>query len=693
MKNFKNLVLLFTTLGLVLNAQNLQPCTSVERYHDYLQQHPEKAVEAEQMKKDLFNNFKNISRKNRTTRIIPVVFHIMHDGQNGNISKEQIDDQIRILNEDFSRTNSDADNTPSAFASVAANTNIEFRLANFNPQGNCSQGVTRNLSNNSYEARDNVKSEVRWNTSKYLNIWVVNSIEGGDENSIVLGFAQFPWWGSASTDGIVIRHDVVGTIGSASGSLGSSNNGRTLSHEVGHYLGLRHIWGDNYCGDDGIDDTPTAADANSGCPNFPYNAGSCTGNATNGEMYMNYMDYTNGSCQNMFSQGQSELMNYVLDENRSSLITSSNISATGVNDMNYQVCSPIAEFYATDLMICQGERVSFIDNSWNGEPDDYSWSFEGGTPATSVSSDPSIQFLNAGIYDVSLNVSNESGEDTKTEQNLIFVSPLEAQYNSWQYFDNFEDESRVSEDWLFFNDQDNGWEWSNDAGYSSKSALTIQNRAGNAEGSVDYIISPSFNPAAMASASPRLYFDYAYSKLISSSNDDFKVYISRNCGETWTLRFSKSGVGLETTPTTVAALIPSDDQWQNVSIALGAFANAENVRVKFQFTAGGGNNFWLDNVNIGDINSIESLVDQVDLNVYPNPGFGNFSIDFSLVNSGNVKIDLMDIKGSTISLLLEEYANSGEFNLNYNLNGLSRGVYFIKMTVNGMTSMNKLVVQ
>jgi PKD repeat protein len=395
----------------------------------------------------------------------------------------------------------------------------------------------------------------------------------------------------------------------------------------------------------------------------------------------------------MFSQGQSELMNYVLDDNRSSLVTPSNLSSTGVNDMNYEVCSPIAEFHATDLMICQGEQVSFIDNSWNGAPDDYSWSFEGGTPATSDSADPSIRFLNAGTYDVSLNVSNESGDDTKTEQNLIFVSPLEAQYDVWQYFDNFEDESSVSEDWLFFNDQDNGWEWSNDAGYLSKAALTIQNRTGNAEGSADYIISPSFNPAAMASASPRLYFDYAYSKLISSSDDDFKVYISRNCGETWTLRFSKSGDALETTPTAVAALIPSDDQWQNVSIALGTFANAENVRVKFQFTAGGGNNFWLDNVNIGDINSIERPVDQVNLNIYPNPSFGNFSIDFSLVNSGNVKIDLMDIKGSTIKSLLEENTNAGEFNLNYNLNYLSRGVYFIKMTVNGMTSMKKLVIQ
>jgi PKD repeat protein len=693
MKNFKNLVLLFTTLGLGLNAQNVQPCSTVEHYHDYLHKHPEKAVEAEQIKNNLFNNSKNISRKNQTTRIIPVVFHIMHDGENGNISKEQIDDQIRVLNEDFSRTNNDSDNTPSVFASIAANTNIEFRLANFDPQGNCSQGVTRNFSNNSYEARDNVKSEVRWNTSKYLNIWVVNSIEGGDENSIVLGFAQFPWWGGSSTDGIVIRHDVVGTIGSASGSLGSSNKARTLSHEVGHYLGLRHIWGDEFCGDDGIDDTPAAADANSGCPSFPYNAGSCAGNSTNGEMYMNYMDYTNGSCQNMFSQGQSELMNYVLDENRSSLVTPSNLSATGVNDLDYQVCSPIAEFHATDLMICQGEQVSFIDNSWNGSPDNYSWSFEGGTPATSVSSDPNIRFLNAGVYDVSLNVSNESGDDTKTEQNLVYVSPLEAQYEAWQYLDNFEDEARVSDDWLFFNDEDNGWEWSAAAGYASKSALTIQNRTGNADGSVDYIISPSFNPSVMASASPRLYFDYAYSKLTSSSTDDFKVYISRNCGKTWTLRFSKSADALETTPTAVAALIPSDDQWQNVSIALGTFANEENVRVKFQFTSGGGNNIWLDNVNIGDINSIEQEENQVDLKVYPNPSSGNFSIDFSLANAGSVKIDLMDIKGSSVKSLLEEKANAGEFNLNYNVSDLSRGVYFIKLTADGMTSMKKLVIQ
>lgn len=684
--------MIFSALSLGLKAQHVQPCSSVEHYHEYLENHPEKRAEAQQIQDNLFNNASNISRKSQTTRTIPVVFHVLHDGESGNISKAQIDDQLRILNEDFGRTNPDASNTPSVFADVAANTNIEFKLANFDSQGNCTQGITRTKTDLSYNARDNVKSIVRWNTNKYLNIWVVNTIEGGDENSIVLGFAQFPWWGSASTDGIVIRNDVVGTIGSASGSLGSSNQGRTLSHEVGHYLGLRHIWGDQTCGDDGIDDTPTARDANSGCPSFPYNQGSCSGNSVNGEMYMNFMDYTNGGCQNMFSQGQSDLMNYVLDDVRSQLVSSSNLIATGVNDDNYEVCAPIAEFHASDLMICEGEEISFVDNSWNGTPETYSWSFEGGTPSTSISSDPNVRFLNAGVYDVSLSVSNVTGNNTSTREDLVFVSPREAQYSGWHFEDNFEDEAKVSDDWLFFNDEDNGWEWGSEAGKEGSSSLTIQNRIGNEEGSIDYIISPSFNPSVLASSAPRLYFDYAYRKLVDSSNDGLKVYVSQNCGETWQLRFSKSGDALATAETAVAHFVPTDDQWLNVSIALGTFASAENLRVKFEFTSGGGNNIYLDNVNVGDVNTVETQ-EPVEFGVYPNPSNGTFSLEMSLLESGSLSIDLMDMKGALVKSLLNENATSGDFNFNFNVSDSSRGVYFIKVTHNGMNTMKKLIIQ
>lgn len=697
MNKLTKLFLSFTVLGTAVSAQhshNHKPCLTAEHYEEYLEQHPERR-EAEMFARSrIFEQAKGVSRKNQTTRVVPVVFHIIHDGITGNISKEQIDDQLRILNEDFARTNPDASDTPAEFATVAASANIEFRLANFDPNGNCTQGVTRTESTLSYDARNNVKSLIRWDTDRYLNIWVVNSIEGGDENSIVLGFAQFPWWGSASTDGIVMRNDVVGSIGTAtSSSIGRSSSGRTLTHEVGHYLGLRHIWGDSFCGNDNVDDTPSATEANSGCPSFPYNVGSCSNNGEHGEMYMNYMDYTNGTCQNMFSQGQCDVMNTVLDDWRTTLSSSSNLTRTGTDGSVYDVCVPIADFNTTQYMVCQGDEIQFEDQSWNGQPEAYDWTFEGGLPSTSTVSDPVIAFLNEGSYDISLSVSNSSGSDVKSKNNFIYVSPREAKYASWQYLDDFENEEKVIADYIFSSDNNNSWEFSTEAGYNSNSSLRLGNNTGNPFGSVDYFITPSFDPTSMASNAPRLFFDLAYRRRDTESNDELRIYASNNCGKTWSFIYAKSGEDIESASMSPLTFIPSNDEWRSEFAILGSFRNSENLRLKFEFTSRGGNDVWIDNVNVGDVSSISATPDKVDFEVYPNPAFSQFNVQMNLQQAGDLSIDLFDLKGSLLKTLLNENVSAGEFNLNYTVSDLDKGVYFMRLTHNGVSSIKKLVVQ
>ena len=155
-------------------------CGTVDHEQSLIENQPEKAAAL----KERIQQFNQLQRansangiKNNDHYIVPVVFHVIHEGGTENISFEQIEDQMRILNEDFARLNSDAGNTPNVFAQYAGDTNIEFRLAKIDPDGNCTQGVTRTFSNLTNEARNNVKSLIQWDPQRYMNVWVVRTIE------------------------------------------------------------------------------------------------------------------------------------------------------------------------------------------------------------------------------------------------------------------------------------------------------------------------------------------------------------------------------------------------------------------------------------------------------------------------------------------------------------------------------------
>ena len=231
---------------------------------------------------------------------IPVVVHVVYRLAAQNISDAQILSQINTLNADYSKTNADASLIPSLFAPLAANSGIAFCLAKTSPTGAATTGIIRKSTTvTSFSSNDAVKRSANggddaWDASKYLNIWVCN-LGGG-----LLGYAQFPG-GAASTDGVVILFSAFGNSGSANAPY---NIGRTATHEVGHWLNLRHIWGDASCGNDQVNDTPTQSTANYGCPSFPKSTCSNTS-----DMFMNYMDYTDDACMYMFSTGQAARMN------------------------------------------------------------------------------------------------------------------------------------------------------------------------------------------------------------------------------------------------------------------------------------------------------------------------------------------------------------------------------------------------
>ena len=284
---------------------------------------PSRALKLQEIEEHAKQYLANPERAVNGVITIPVVVHVVYNTTAENVSDAQIQSQITVLNEDFRRLNADASNTPSLFASVAADAEIQFCLASVDPSGNPTNGITRTpTSVTAFSTNDNVKfnssgGKNAWPAGSYLNLWVCD-ISGG-----ILGYAQFPG-GAAATDGVVIDYAYFGTIGTATAPF---NLGRTATHEVGHWLNLRHIWGDGNCSvDDFVSDTPTAGAPNyTGAPcTFPGPNSCNSGAGDQPDMFQNYMDYSDDGCMNLYTQGQKTRMRALFDTGgaRASLLTS-----------------------------------------------------------------------------------------------------------------------------------------------------------------------------------------------------------------------------------------------------------------------------------------------------------------------------------------------------------------------------------
>ncbi len=296
MKNFSlALLAIFVVLSTTLFAQQ-RNCASMDNLA-YRQANDPGLLDRMEAIERFTNDFAQAPNNQRAVVTIPVVFHIVYRTNAENISTAQIMSQLEVLNDDFRRLNTDADNT----WSQAADTEIQFCLATVDPNGNPTTGITRtSTSVNGFGTNDAVKFNSQggkdaWPADKYMNFWVCN-IGGG-----ILGYAQFPG-GNPATDGIVCGSTYTGSTGTATAPF---NLGRTATHEVGHYLNLRHIWGDGNCNaDDFVADTPTSDASNGGCAVGHVSCSSV-------DMVQNYMDYSDDACMNLFTQGQKTRMQAV----------------------------------------------------------------------------------------------------------------------------------------------------------------------------------------------------------------------------------------------------------------------------------------------------------------------------------------------------------------------------------------------
>ena len=378
----------------------------INKYPTFYKSIEEKNLQLEQKSKELVSN---LSEKENTgeRKIIPVVVHVIHNFGNANVTDADVDYAIEQLNKNINRQAGNMLSTPDVFAAVSGSANVEFRLATKDPSGNNTNGIVRIHSEltDVPEPRDLVKSLSYWNSYQYFNIWVVNSLPDSDGN-MLLGYAQFPWSGSMSTDGVAIR-------------ASEFKNGKTLTHEVGHWLGLRHIWGDALCGDDGVADTPPAKEENWGVTlnQFPYHLNVCVADSINpaGEMFMNYMDYSDDAVMSLFTDGQMVIVNQTLEgdaENypfRRYLWSEENLELTGTsNGYKGEACNKKTSFIEKygnttnclgDVSVLKGNKTIFLGNGTTT----LTWDWGDGNTSTSAN-EPQYTYTSAGTYDVSMTI-------------------------------------------------------------------------------------------------------------------------------------------------------------------------------------------------------------------------------------------------------------------------------------------------
>ncbi len=723
---------LFTTASILIAAFSISfaqqnKCGSDIVLKKQIAKNPQVAANIEEFERgfDDWRTHKPPGFREGEKYIIPIVFHVIHEGGSENISKAQILDQVDILNKCLRHENADSTNTPSPFLALAGKIDIEFRLARLDPQGNCTEGITRTFSHKTNEASDEngVKELVDWNCYSYFNVWVVKSIGlQSDVGGVILGYAQFPASGFCGTDGVVMLHQVTGSIGT------SGSQGKTLVHEVGHWLSLRHIWGDDDCGSDLVNDTPPAFGPNFGiCYNdFPYlPATPCEGtDSLTGEMMVNYMDYSSDPCINMFTKGQYELIDYTLAGTlgnngvRSYLWSQENQWATGTHD-DYvvQACPPIAEFIANKTFACVGTSITFTDKSYNGVVTGSGvtreWSFPGGTASSLTTASSNVTYSAPGVYEVTLTITNPSGTDAETKSAYITISDNTAeQLTNWDYFEDFENVDDFNNNWIVVNSDNTVNKWEIAGGLTSPSgggALRVRN-FGNTTTEIEEAISPSYNLSNLQSP---VILRYSYSGATRTYlgdhggtppdftvvGDDLKVFYSINCGQTWTQipQLALTADNLINAGLYPDSYVPNPSSiWNEKQTTLpSGAANADNVRFKFTYNVGTGfgNNFYIDGIHIQNVTGIEELNTLLGVQVFPNPSNGLTRISLNAPENGKLSLKLIDLLGREVASIYNGSVNAGEQVYNVDVNTIDAGIYFMQINYNGKTSATKLIVQ
>ena len=619
------------------------------------------------------------------TIVIPVVFHIIHMNGPENIDDEQLHNAIEVLNTDFSANNTDIYQVIEEFEGIVADVDIQFRLARKDPSGNCHSGITRTVSALTYEGEDDVKNLVSWPRNMYLNVWVCSSAGGA------AGYAYLPGsvnsFDSAWLDGIVIQNSYTGAIGTS-----NTFSSRTLTHEVGHWLNLRHLWGgSNTPGeagncdlDDNVSDTPNTKGWTS-CTL----AGESCGSLDN---IQNFLEYS--YCGRMFTEGQKTRMRTAAlstVSSRNQLSTNSNLIATGVEGP-LLLCE--ATFSINETVICSGDSVLFTDMSFH-DVTSWSWNFDDGI--TFSGSEMGVHdityhtFIDEGVYDVTLTASNSTDELTSIPITITVLPPGAMISPAIQGFETseFPNENWFREDPL----NDGGWEIESSVAYSGSRCLHIENWGNNVEFNSDFLISSTMD-LSNDIVEVRVSYKWAYCYKGNSDDDEtddrLRVSVTGDCGDDWDLRKMHRGyTDLPSADPHFYPFVPENTtEWKAYTLVLDqSIYLTPYFRVMFEFESRLGNDIYIDDINITAYDQSMLAVEEWNLgpdwNLHPNPSEGIAHLSCSTISPHDAEITLIDASGRIIDKLFYGTLDAGSHNFELSPAAKPRGTYFVYITIDG----------
>jgi PKD repeat protein len=674
-------------------------CGQSDVMEHFFSLHPEWRTEFEKNVKENSNR-KPPEKQDKTNTsepefIIPVVFHVIHQGGPENISDAQIEDQVRILNRDFNKQNADTSLVVNAFQDLVANVGFGFKLARIDPEGKCTNGITRHFtSRTNWDANDLSYFAYSWPRNKYLNVYVVKNNSLGVNAYTFLPGTPIP----PAADAIVIVHNSTGSIGTA-----SLANSRVLTHEVGHWFGLQHIWGTSNqpgvtCGDDLVEDTPITKGFTS-CNTS--NTGICNPGIT--ENVQNYMDYA--PCKIMFTLGQADRMLGFMTgtlNGRNNLFTEANLLATGISGPNY-ACNPSVDFKVNRLKSCTNRPFQFTSFVNTGPVSGTrTWSFPGGSPASSTDSIPSVSYALPGNYSVSLTITTPTEIFTETKEDFISVeNPSNGKTLPYSF--DFETDSLISDlQVVNFDPISSTWFQNTSLGAIGSGKcfmLNSYNDINEIQGEKDALELPYLDLSGMENISLSYY--YAYARLSSAQRDSFKVQFSLDCGGTWTNFLgipTPAQMGAATGGTSASEFIPGSNQWAQHIIPANrtaALNNKNGVKIRFLFvkdiTQPLANNIFLDQIQInGLLTSAKALLEKVPFSIYPNPSNGSIFVKCKKEIIPKMEGHVFDMQGRYWSNVVKKQSQ-GELVINEK-RSMPKGIYTLMLNLDGQLFPQKLVV-
>lgn len=631
----------FLLLTLHVSAQH-RTCAAEEVLARQIMENPALQQEIQNIENHTQRFLQKGGASDRTVYTIPVVIHLVYNTAAENLTDDQLLSQIDVLNADFRRTNADAGNTPAAFQAEAADCEINFCMATQDPNGNATNGIERRETTlTSFSSNDNVKFFSSggldiWDRDKYLNIWVCD-LSGG-----LLGYAQFPG-GAAATDGVVCDYAYFGTIGATP----PFDKGRTATHEVGHWFNCFHIWGDDgtSCnGSDLVNDTPNQADENYGCPAFP--TISCS-NGPDGDMFMNYMDYTDDACMNLFTSGQKTRMQALLSAggSREALASSPGcqapVSCSSPGGLN---ATGITQTDAT-LNWNAVSGASSYNLEWK-KNSDATWTSVTGITGTSHT----LTGLTAGtLYDYRLQTDCGAGD----------LSSFSAT-----------------------------------AQFTTNSNCADQYEANNTNATAKVIpINEAFT-AQIATVNDKDYYKFSN----TSSQKNIKVELT-DLPFDYDLKLYK-GTSLKKTSanggtTNEVVILNNATVGSDYKAYVYGYNGAWSATQCYTLKASRSGTAWRSdgtNAEPGEEIDLEVVFENAGFGLFPNPSNGQVTVEVPMETEGKVSVVILDPAGKA-ALTQQKTIGKGENQFTFDVSNLPNGVYFVQVRNGEIANTRKLVVQ